>query len=341
MPYYLYKLKPTTPMRFGIDKASSGLATTNFTANADTVFSAICNEWVMIHGEDMLKDLIEAAKEGEFLLSDLLPYKNVTDPEGNIEDCKIYVPKPVVYFEADKAQSESRGDSVTKKKMKKVSHIDVSKLEEYFQFIRTGVDLDFAMDPNEIYGELQTTKVALTYTKESLPYQVASIRFKKNAGLCLVVKLEEDLKEYFDDVMDSLGTTGIGGKRSSGFGKFEIEEDEIELVEGFAVYDSDKALSRMLSQEGNGYIAISSVLPSEEDMEVLNDKNSFYQLMIRKGFIYSRSYAENNLKRKQLVMIKSGAYLSGKAEGSIADTGSFGKHEVYRYGKGMYLGVRI
>lgn len=341
MPYYLYKLKFKTPVRFGVDKASSGLATTNFCANADTVFSAICNEWVSIHGEDTLKDLISMAEEGEFLISDMMPYKDIKDESGSITDCKIYIPKPVLNVRSERKENEATGDSIQKKKMKRITHIDVEKLESYVGFLKSGGDIDFAMDQGEIFYELQTTKVAKSYNEEPLPYQVASVKFHEDAGLCLIVKTDEDMKEYFDDVIDSLETTGLGGKRSSGYGKYELEEFGIELTDKEGDSLGLKKLYELLNAEGDSYISLSCMLPEKDDLEVVRDEQSFYQLVLRKGFVYSLSYADRSLKRKQVVMLRSGASLPMRIKGSIADTSSDGAHPVYRYGKGMFLGVKI
>ena len=341
MPYYLYKLNYTTPVRFGIDKASSNLSTTAFTSNADTLFSAICNEWVRIFGEEDLEDFVSISREGSFLVSDLLPYRNILGKNGATIDCEIYMPKPVIMVERDNHSLDTRGDSVSKKKLKKTTHICIGKLEEYFRFLKSGGDINFAMDKDMIFVEEDNIRTAIAYCPETLPYQVASVRFFKDAGLCFIAKMNKDIKDKFDIVVDSLSTTGIGGKRSSGYGKFNLDEDAIEISKDIPIYESHRKLAEMLSTSGNFNISLSCMVPKDDEINALSDGKSYYQLILRKGFIYSRTYSKANVKRKQIVMLKAGACLSKALEGSIVELSSGGNHKVYRYGKAMYLGVNI
>ena len=341
MTYYLYKFKFITPVRFGIDKASSNLTTSAFTANADTFFSALCNECIKIYGLEGLNLLKNKADTGEFLISDLLPYKNVTDENGNVSDCNIYIPKPAIVVEKKNVKSDAGELSSVKKKLKNISHIDITKVDKYINYLRGEDEMDFAMDPSMIYMESNTVKVFKTYSDEPMPYQVASVGFLDNAGLALIVKLDDEYKETFDNIIDSLSYTGIGGKRSSGYGKFILDEDELEISEEYPIYDSDMLIAKTLGKNGDVNVSISSILPNERDMDVILDENSFYQLIFRKGFIYSESYTDNFLKKKQLAMIKSGACFPNHLEGTIGNVGVEGTHEIYRYGKGMFLGVSI
>lgn len=341
MSYYLYKLKFNTPVRFGIDKASSNLTTTAFTANADTLFSALCSEWIKIYGEEGLDALIVRANASDFLLSDLMPYKNKIDENGNTEDCDIYMPKPAIIVDRKVDRRYEMSDSVSKKKMKKMTHVSIGRINDYLKYLKSGGKMDFGMDPSEIFAQEQVVRVSRTYEKELLPYQVASVIFKKDAGLCFIVKIDDQIKEQFDKVIDSLGTTGIGGKRSSGYGKFELDEDELEISEEFSVYKSDRDLASMLEKPGKVKISLSCILPSLQEAKVIDGEESYYQLIMRKGFVYSGDYSNTNKKKKQLVMLKSGACLSQSIKGTIADVSDRGNHSVYRYGKGMFLGVNI
>lgn len=338
MPYYIYKLKFTTPVRFGSDNTSSNLTTSAFTANSDTIFSAICNEWIRIHGEDELNRLIESALNSEFLISDTLPFRNRLNSEGKVIDLDLYIPKPVVVVERGSDVPESSGDSVLKKKMKKMTHISVANLKEYFQYLTEGVTTDFGMDKDSILMETQTVKASRTYEKEATPYLVSAVRFMDDAGLCFIVKMDDKIKEKFDLVVDSLGTTGIGGKRSSGYGKFSLEEI-IDLNDGARKYKSMEILNSLIGIKGDIYISLSSILPNNEDVEIIKMENSYYRLIIRKGFVHSVTYSQKNHKRKQTVMIKSGSCFPVPLQGTIADLSDGGSHSVYRYGKGMYLGV--
>jgi len=97
----------------------------------------------------------------------------------------------------------------------------------------------------------------------------------------------------------------------------------------------------MLGKDGNVYISLSCIVPGEDELGAILNGDSYYQLILRKGFIYSGNYSNTNIKRKQLAMLKAGACLSEPVEGSIPDVATDGGHSVYRYGKAMFLGVTI
>jgi CRISPR-associated protein Csm4 len=61
-----------------------------------------------------------------------------------------------------------------------------------------------------------------------LPYHVAAWRFAAHCGLYLIVRYEkqEDL-QLFTNLLQDLSWEGIGGKQSSGWGKFELRESSV------------------------------------------------------------------------------------------------------------------
>ena len=341
MSYYLYKLRFTSPVRFGTDKGASGLSMSGFTASADTLFSALCDEWIQILGLDSFKDFISWVQAGDLLLSDLLPFNHSSDSAEGKQDCKIYIPKPVMLVKGEQTKKSSMGDSVMKKKFKKITHIQVDAIQSYIEFQQAGDTDGFAMDPSQVFSEIKTTRASISHNPESLPYHVASVKFLPDAGLCFVVRMNDDKKLLFDKVLESLGMNGIGGKRSSGYGKFVVENDGEKLEQGPHQPASYEALSRMLHHESDTYLAISCILPSKKDFPILQDNRTCYQLSIRKGFVYSRDHSDTNMKRKQVVMVRAGSCMPTRMEGTVADTNPGGNHEVYRYGKGLFLGVSL
>lgn len=330
MKYYLYRLKFETPVRFGIDKASSNLTTTAFTANSDTVFSAIASEWARIYGSESLETFINETMNERFVLSDLLPYKRSS------EEYEIYIPKPILYLEKSKEKSLNIEEINTdKKKIKKITHIGISEIERYMTYLKSGGKISFGMVKESIYAEISTTKAYVRRNEDTLPYYVAGVKFYSDAGLCFVTKTTERIKEKLDIVIDSLSTSGIGGKKSSGFGKFISDSVEI----GPNSNSVELELWKMLEKESSHYISISAVLPEKNEIDAVSGQNCGYQLFLRKGFISSIDFGQGYYKRKQVVMIKAGSVFKYKIKGKIIDVSDAGNHKVYRNGKGMYLGV--
>ena len=125
----------------------------------------------------------------------------------------------------------------------------------------------------------------------------------------------------------------LGGKRSSGYGKFHLYDDPFEMDE-FGVYEDDKELyRRLLDDKATWQMAISMVLPAREDMAKVTQ--GWYALRKRSGFI---NEADHVAKRDSLYMVTSGSCFAERITGEIAILTGCG-HPVYRYGKGLYLGL--
>jgi len=130
MHYYLYKLKFNSPVHFGADKAGIGLENISLTCHADTLFSAICHEVLLLNGESEIKYWHDLAYTNKFLISDLFPYL----------DDEIFLPKPVLQVQrtANNKENEEENSSIIKKKLKKLKFIPISKWDEYLNYLKNG-----------------------------------------------------------------------------------------------------------------------------------------------------------------------------------------------------------
>ena len=144
-------------------------------------------------------------------------------------------------------------------------------------------------------------------------------RRRRICGLYIIAGFESSHEEdLFYDLLDALSYSGIGGKRRSGFGRFEIE--------------SIKDVS--LSEQGEHYMTLSVSLPEENEMEVLRDAS--YQVIKRGGFVGSEDYSDEYRKKKDLFMVTAGSCFHEMYSGNIYDVSNGGKHAVYRYGKPIF-----
>lgn len=322
MKRIVYKLKFTTPLRFGKDRGSPGLAGSSPFCHADTFFSALCNEWALVYGSEAVAELSHAVEEGQLLLSNLFPYNGK----------ELYLPKPILYY--DKAHDEEiLGD---RKKLKKISHIPINRFTDYINFVKHGGEID--LEPINFIQESADTHVAIGRGGDSQPYVVSNYRYREGTGLYIIMDIDdEELENKINKIMSkSLGLSGIGGRRSSGLGKFELSEDSFEPP----LYDSDKLLNNMMNSKADYYMSLSTIAPSEEDLKKINDED-YYTFIARKGFIYSPYYSGQPVKRKQTVMFAAGSCFKKKLSGKILDVSDGGNHPVYRYGKGMFVGVSL
>ena len=173
----------------------------------------------------------------------------------------------------------------------------------------------------------------------SRPYYVHQIQFTKEAGLYGIIGYEED--EDLDGLitlLESLGLSGIGGKRSSGYGKFHFREDPIEMDE-LGIYEDDGILYRGLTLTGaSRYMCLSVLLPSPA--EVADVQKGQFALCRRSGFLSPDG--SRMQKKNDIYMIQAGSCFPQKIAGSMADVGGQDMtHPVWRYGKGLYVGLML
>ena len=336
MSYLLYKLRFPNGIHIGTASGNT-LEETMMSVYSDTFYSAIFNEYMKIYNDDELYKISEA---GEFLISDLLPFKEKEDMSTD-----FYLPKPFISVQRDETTKEKNDEEVIdRKKVKATNFIPADKLKEYFSFLKTGknfpeIDDDFGK--KELYTK---NKVSLKNEDTKL-YNIEVFKFNEKSGLYFIVKLPEDNRwqEIFQSVLDSLALTGIGGKRNSGFGQFRREDPMFFDGETFDAIESesDAYINRALYSDEKNFLSISSYSPKMEEIEKIKESENYYQLIKRSGFVNSSLYSEQAEKRKQVYMLSSGSVLSFKPEGKILDLKLHGKHSVYRMGKPIVLGVKI
>ncbi len=324
MIYLLYKLKFPNGIHVG---ANSSLELTSTTVSSDVFYSAFYAEYVRIFGEND-RELLQLTENDEFKVSDLLPFKEMKT------ETVFYVPKPFVNDIERKQNNDENEQVVDRKKVKKLSYIPASRLKEYFEFLETGKNFP-QIDDDFGEKELHTKNKVSRIGEDTELYNVEVFRFNKDSGLYFIVQLPEKWQEKFENVLESLSLTGIGGKKSAGYGQF-IRELKIENYKADAIFSHTNL--KKISTSGK-YLLLSSYLPQKDEIEKIKNKENGYQLIKRSGFVNSPKYSENPQKRKQVYMISSGAVLNFKPAGRLADLKLHGNHSIYRMGKPIVIGV--
>ena len=336
MSYLLYKLRFPNGIHIGTASGNT-LEETMMSVYSDTFYSAIYNEYMKIYNDD---ELYKISETGEFLISDLLPFKEKEDISTD-----FYLPKPFISIQRDETIKEKNDEEVIdRKKVKATNFIPADKLGEYFSFLKTGknfpeIDDDFGK--KELYTK---NKVSLKNEDTKL-YNIEVFKFNEKSGLYFIVRLPEnnEWQEIFENILESLSLTGIGGKRNSGFGQFTSEDPMFFDGEDFDAIESesDAYINRALYSDEKNFLSISSYSPKMKEIEKIKESENYYQLIKRSGFVNSSLYSEQAEKRKQVYMLSSGSVLSFKPEGKILDLKLHGKHSIYRMGKPIVLGVKI
>lgn len=332
MQYKIFKLKFETPVHFGSEKVGTSLEKTNIICHSDTLFSAMCQEILKLYDKTVLFDFVDMVEDGELLFSSLLPYN----------ENSLFLPKPCLLLERDYNKEDTDSSSIKKKKMKKLEYISINDFQKYINYLKTGDNFDYDEDFYKIYETDTTAKVSLnTDSDKNNIYYVGSTYFKERCGLYVLVAYDNDEQiELFEKILTSLGYSGIGGKRSSGYGKFIIEDEMYPDVNGL---EEEKLIYSLLEENGDYQETLSIVSPSDEELDNNDFDKAFYKLISRNGYVYSTTYTNDNtlVKRKSLSMFKEGSCFPFEINGEIKDVSDNGKHPVYKNGKCLKIGVKL
>lgn len=343
MNYYLYKLNFVTPLHLGDAFSGGGLDKITNICRSDTFFSALCNE--AANYSNGMDKLIQEATEKNIRITDLFPYYD----NQSTGDSLLYVPKPILSFshgsfheELDKEQKSA----VMRKKQKKIEYIRASEMNSYLAETRQG-RTNLTELPE--FGNEDILQKVNCRGEETLPYMVGTYSFKNDekkgihAGLYFVAAIDnKELEEWFYKLLQSLGYNGIGGRRSSGYGKFDFSYDEHICIsedgEYVGLYLDDEHLYNMLKNEKSStQMLLSGLIPTDQDV---NDvRNGTYKLLQRSGFVQSAS-SNSAQKRNSVYMLAAGSCFEKRMQGKIAKLSVRSvNHPIYRYGYGLYAGL--
>ena len=306
MNYFLFKLQFDTAVHFGGADSALSLYTSEETLRADTLFSALCHETLVQHGEEALEQLCAQVRQGKFLLSDTMPWYGET----------FYLPKPIAASE-----STEEVETTLRKKVKKLAWIPVLAFDRYARSLHEG---HFTPDeqPESFGTHYEQTKAAVPMQGDTMPYQVGLFRFAPDCGLYFICGFTEDGQdEDLEYLLDWLGATGIGGKVSSGYGKFHIV-DKIYLNEPFD--EQTEWMYHALSAEHAPYLLLSTSLPQTDELDNALEGASF-QLVRRSGFMAS-DRVETPLKKKTQYALSAGSVLQNRYQRAFS---WFDSYDIY------------
>lgn len=309
MNYKAYKLEFHGAVHFGKQSLEDG----EYTFCADTLFSALCQE-VLKRGEDTWNTFFQYAKEGAFLLSDAFPYIGDT----------YYLPKPVKRIQTE----EERGDSIIKKAYKKLKYIPMSAIDTY---LKGEYDVLHASDVKELGKFVMRLSASVRGEEETKPYRVGTYSYYPGNGLYLIIGYREQKILYLlEELLEQLSFSGIGGRRASGLGRFTLFPGKLE-----------DDFQKRLGDSGSPCMSLSISLPCDDELEAVLD-GAEYILCRRGGFVASEKYAKQQMRKRDLYMMKAGSCFLTGYRGDIYDvSGAGGTHPVYRYAKPMFMEVDV
>lgn len=307
----LVKLRFSGPVHFGQGR----LTDSAYTCDAATLFSALFIEALHMGQQD---NLLEAARVGKLSLSDAFPYR--AD--------ELYLPKPLAEV-TPKIAAAQKIDSREKKANKKLDYISAGSYRSYLDGSFDALaELERLSRGGGFGSAYVQTKVNLTRADgpDAKPYQVGGFHFAPDAGIYFLAKGDYDLAP----ILDQLQYSGLGGKRSGGYGRFTyVVEDATDL---------NRELG--LAPKGNRHMLLSSAAPREEELSDALLADARYKLVRKGGFVQSTSHSTTPQKKKDLYLFAPGSVFPKTFDGAVFDVnGTADAHSVHRYARAMWLEV--
>lgn len=308
MEYKIYKLEFLNGVHFG----KNSLESTEYIFQADTFFSALCIE-ALHRGEEVFELLLDNVQKNKLLFSDAFPYINET----------FYLPRPMLHIERE----TDKGDSKIKKIMKKMSYIAIDDFDDY---LCGKIQLEHAEELKRLGKMMTKVSASVRGEEETVPYRVGVYYFNESCGLYVIVGYDgEDVLDLFEELLEGLSFSGIGGKRNSGLGRFDYYKANV-----------PSELDKRLNSSSDYVMTLSVSLPAEEELESVME-NASYLLEKRSGFVASENYAESQMRKKDMYVFKSGACFKKRFSGNVYDVSVGGNHSVYRYAKPLFVEVSV
>ncbi len=309
MKYSIYKLCFKAPVHFGHGRLS-GSVNTFF---ADTLFSALCKEALELYGDNGAEKMYKLVKDGQLVISDAMPYCGET----------YYIPKPIAPIEGTR-----HSDSSMKKKFKKLKYIPVSDIADYFS---GEYEPSAALEKLDNLGKSGLRAgVAVNKLEDNTPFNIGTYTFSDNCGLYFIAGTDSDeAADAIDALMDSLSYTGIGGKVSSGFGRFDYRFDDV----------PENLMQMLENDNSSSYMSLSLSMADEAELEKTVDGATF-ELIKRSGFVASDTYADNAQKKRDFYCFKGGSCFANRFGGDVFDVSLGGAHPVYRYAVPMFIAIK-
>lgn len=243
-------------------------------------------------------------------------------------------------FQPPVKETQEQGNSIRKKQFKNMKYVPIEYIKAYMKGEYPEKHLE---DCKEIGKEGVKTAVAVRGHEEPEPYRVSAYYFNAGNGLYLILGSSGEVAEIlFDDLMESLSYSGLGGKKSAGLGRFEYAKKTVPEMLGKALRNGSEGVSGHFGQSmSGGYVVLmSTALPEVGKLEsVLADAS--YSLLKRSGFVDSTTFDDQQMRKKDLYVLAAGSCMKNVFDGCMVEEKNGGRHPVYRYAYGLFLEVDV
>ena len=341
MSYFLIRLRFSTAVHFGASDSADSLSLSLDHILADTLYSALCHTALQLYGESEVEQLILMTKAGSFKLSDTMPWR--VDENG---DDEWYLPKPMIQPKSDTQTANTQKTHTTElshdeqKNLKKLKWISVNDLYSYIDSLNGGDKFDTKSKAVTFGHDEYMTRVAVTESSGNISYRVGLYRFCEDCGLYTIAEIDDEYEERLASLFHALGCNGLGGKVTSGLGKFDFDAVDDMILLDAHYDDATEWLHRALTGSYNTSLLLTSSLPRDDELEASLD-GANYLLVRRGGFAMSETFAPTPTKKRTQYFFRAGSTFYHRYDGDVYIVGKSAAHSVYRYSKPIFLGVDL
>ena len=283
---------------------AGSLDSSKMTFAADRLFSALVLEAKKM---GKMEEFVSIAGQDDFALTDAFPYQSGP-----------FLPKPIGFpkFEQSDLTTDVKEVRRQAKMAKKLQFIPLDKFDSY-------VNGTLFKDADHAVTNIVTKNQP--HVDGNL-FQVSTVRFADQSAL-YVIATESNL---LNELMTSLQYTGIGGKRSSGYGQFDL-----------TILDLPDSFKNRLTKARQGPVmTLTTSLPVEKELEYAMETAS-YLLSKSSGFAFSTETNEN-YRKQDLYKFASGSTFSETFTGHIVDVRPLDfPHEVLNYAKPLFFNMEV
>ncbi|MDR3569707.1 MAG: type III-A CRISPR-associated RAMP protein Csm4 [Syntrophobacteraceae bacterium] len=294
---------------------------------SDTLFSAFCNGYRLLYGEEELDALLQAFLDGPppFRLSSGFPkWKGL-----------YFFPAPLNQIAAEKDVKNIRWiEKAGWERLLRGEAIEEVLKASSVQYIpKPGPNCQAkeTEEPPEPWKILETPRVGLDRTNNhpgERYFQFGQVHFYPDASYFFLADVaSEDVWERLKAVWRLLADEGIGGDRSVGKGLYHSP--------------SFAALRLSLPDRAENQALLSLFYPSPSETGIIGE--GYYEFIERKGYLYSP--ASQGLRRNAVRLFKTGSVFpsSRPLRGRLMDVTPeiFTRHRVYRYGIALSVPCRL
>ncbi len=324
MNYCLYKLQFDSPVHFGPSDTALSLYSSEEHFCADTLFSALCHSALSLGGPAQVETLCQWAQEGTLLLSDGLLWQKE----------RFYLPKPCW-----NGKFSEELPTRQRKALKTLNWVPVLQFSDFTTSLQGGKAYRELQQP-EIGRHVEIERARVSRQQEDTePYYVGAFVFSQDTGLYILAGCgTEEQQSTVARLLAGLGWTGIGGKVSSGYGKFHVAE-AIPLSAA-CTGDARWLYDRLNDLDAPHQLLLTTSLPREDELDAVMEC-ACCQVVRRGGFVQPGGDANGAQKKQTQYFLAAGAVLERRFSGDLFDVGGSEAVPVYRYGKPIFLGVEL